>query len=121
MKIKIYLDVVIMIIIVPILSGVIFIIWLVMFFKMSSTKGLEKRLAERMNMIAKIQNDVIKNNKELYKETADISAEIRKDAIKTMAYAVKEGFEENDDIYCKHCGISIDSDSKFCKSCGRQQ
>ena len=23
--------------------------------------------------------------------------------------------------YCKHCGTSIDSDSTFCKKCGKEQ
>ena len=29
--------------------------------------------------------------------------------------------EEESDVYCKHCGASIDSDSTFCKACGRKQ
>ena len=45
-----------------------------------------------------------------------------KDAITTTTRAIKKGLtEEESDVYCKHCGTSIDSDSTFCKACGRKQ
>ena len=43
-----------------------------------------------------------------------------KDGIKTTVRAIKEGLTE-ENIYCKHCGSEIDSDSKFCKKCGKEQ
>ena len=43
------------------------------------------------------------------------------EGIKIKAGAVKEGFTGGDTMYCKHCGTSIDSDSRFCKSCGKAQ
>ena len=36
------------------------------------------------------------------------------------AEAVKDGFV-GDKILFKHCGASIDSDSKFCSKCGKEQ
>ena len=41
-----------------------------------------------------------------------------------MAKAIKEGFSEMENdpqMYCKHCGKSIDADSKFCNHCGKEQ
>ena len=73
-----------------------------------------------MSAVARAQNNVIKNNEEILKQTANKTANINKDAVKTMAHAIKEGFTE-ELIYCKHCGVAIDSDSKFCKSCGKEQ
>jgi len=85
-----------------------------------STKGLEKTLTNLGGAAARAQNNIINNNEDILKETANKTANINKDAVKTMAHAIKEGFTE-DVIYCKHCGALIDSDSKFCKSCGKEQ
>ena len=48
-------------------------------------------------------------------------AEIEKEGIKIKTSAFKEGMSGTKTIYCKHCGSRIDSDSKFCKSCGKRQ
>ena len=40
---------------------------------------------------------------------------------KEMAEGVKDGLTgENSEIYCKYCGNLIDSDSEFCKFCGKK-
>ena len=46
-----------------------------------------------------------------------------KEAIKTTASAMKDGFTDNTEptIYCKHCGGVIDADSRFCRFCGKEQ
>ena len=48
-------------------------------------------------------------------------ADASKEGVKITAKALKEGFTEEDSIHCKHCGEVIDSDSKFCKKCGKEQ
>ena len=62
-------------------------------------------------------------NKDDMADIASTNAEIHSDAVKTMANAVKEGFENADSptVYCKHCGEKIDADSRFCKACGKEQ
>ena len=40
---------------------------------------------------------------------------------KAVIEGLKEGFAGEETIYCKHCGEVIDADSKFCKSCGKEQ
>lgn len=107
----------------PILIGIgIFIAFLIFFiiFKATSRKELEKRMTSLGNMAVRVQNNLINNNEDILKESADKRANINKDAVRTVAHAIKEGFTE-DLIYCKHCGVAIDSDSKFCKSCGKEQ
>ncbi len=63
--------------------------------------------------------DIVDSNEELLKELSTKSANISKDAIEIKARAVKSGFTTGE-MFCKHCGTSIDSDSKFCKSCGKE-
>ena len=53
------------------------------------------------------------------KEIADTGAEIYSDAVTKTAKAIKEGIK--DTMFCKHCGAKIDSDSKFCNQCGKEQ
>ena len=76
---------------------------------------------EIAKMQAELEKDILEDNQEILKETANKKAHINKEAVKAMAGAVKEGFSENGAVFCKHCGASIDSDSKFCKKCGKEQ
>lgn len=38
----------------------------------------------------------------------------------TIAKEIKKGLKDYT-IYCKHCGAIVDSDSTFCKDCGKEQ
>jgi hypothetical protein len=59
-------------------------------------------------------------NQQSLTDIADTNAEIYDDAITHTAGAIKKGLTE-DKMYCKHCGAMIDSDSKFCSKCGKEQ
>lgn len=70
----------------------------------------------------KTAKGVIDENEDDIRHVVSKSADMSKDAITTATRAIKKGFtEEESDVYCKHCGASIDSDSAFCKACGRKQ
>lgn len=69
----------------------------------------------------KMQKKMLDDNAELIEEVSTKSAQLGRKSVKTTASAVKEGFTEGDDVYCKHCGESIDNDSTFCKKCGKKQ
>lgn len=70
----------------------------------------------------KTAKGVIDENEDDIRHVVNKSADISKDAITTTTRAIKKGFtEEEADVYCKHCGASIDSDSTFCKACGKKQ
>ena len=47
-------------------------------------------------------------------------ANTKKDSIEITARAIRDGLL-GEKMYCKHCGNSIDKDSKFCKVCGKEQ
>ena len=52
------------------------------------------------------------------KHAMDRSTDISSDSIKKVARAIKDGIK--DEMYCKHCGASVDSDSNYCKKCGKK-
>lgn len=58
-------------------------------------------------------------NKEDLKDIASTAVEIASEAITKTATAIKTGLD--DKMFCKHCGEKIDSDSKFCNKCGKEQ
>ena len=68
-----------------------------------------------------IKKDILEENQDTLKEIAETEANIEVGAIKKKAAAVKEGFTSNSEMFCKHCGVSIDSDSKYCNRCGKEQ
>lgn len=54
------------------------------------------------------------------KEISDELEYATHDSVRKQARAFSEGFNSSQ-IYCKHCGASIDSDSRFCNKCGKEQ
>lgn len=72
------------------------------------------------NISANAQNNIINQNEDILRNIATKNANINRDAIKTTASAIKEGFSSTNTMFCKHCGSSIDVDSKFCKVCGKE-
>ena len=66
-----------------------------------------------------IKKNILDKNEEVLRELKTRGANISKDSIEITAKAIKDGLTSTDNIYCKHCGASIDKDSKFCKECGK--
>ncbi len=71
-------------------------------------------------LMIKTQKHIINDNREDLKDIANTQADVSKDAVKTVASAVKDGLED-EKMFCKHCGKEIDKDSKFCQYCGKEQ
>lgn len=73
--------------------------------------------------ISRMQIETMKHiqeeNKQILTDIANNNADITENAITQTTRAIKDGF--NDTMYCKHCGEKIDSNSKFCKVCGKEQ
>lgn len=73
--------------------------------------------------IAKARTKIIRyiqeENKEDLSAIASNSAELMSDAVVTTASAFASGMKKT--MFCKHCGARIDSDSRFCSSCGKEQ
>ncbi len=86
-----------------------------------SKPDIEKMGTDAGNAAVNIKKNILDENEDVLKEMAEKEANIEKGAIKTKSKAVREGLLGEDTIYCKHCGNVIDADSKFCKSCGKEQ
>lgn len=72
------------------------------------------------NAFIKAQKNILDQNEATLRDIATRKANINKESIETTVRSIRKGFEKNL-IYCKYCGESIDSDSRFCKSCGKEQ
>ncbi|MBR6613715.1 MAG: zinc ribbon domain-containing protein [Clostridia bacterium] len=86
-----------------------------------TTGDMGERLKDLSKTAINVKKEILTENQDVLKEMAEMEAEIEKGAIRTKAQAVKEGFGTTATMYCKHCGTSIDSDSRFCKKCGKAQ
>ena len=100
-------------IIVPIFIGIVFVFVIAMFI---SPKFRGKMMSRQI----KAGKYMMEESKEDIKSISDNMAYATKDGIKTTVGAIKEGLK-GESIFCKHCGSSIDADSKFCKKCGKEQ
>ena len=74
---------------------------------------------EIAKMSVKSAKYIQQENKEDFKDIASNTAEIASEAITKTTTAIKNGLD--DKIFCKYCGEKIDSDSKFCNKCGKEQ
>jgi hypothetical protein len=55
------------------------------------------------NIGVNVQKNIIDQNEEKLKDIATKKAEISKEGVEITARAIKDGFTDNDTIYCKHC------------------
>ena len=80
------------------------------------TVGFAPEIAKaRAQTVRYIQEE----NKDDLTAIANNTAEIMSEAVATTASALSDGVKKT--MFCKHCGSRIDSDSKFCSSCGKEQ
>ena len=104
-----------------IIFGIIFVVGIIMFiFTMIifiSPKARGKWMARQY----KSMKYMVDESKDDIEHVNTTMANASKEGVKTTAKAIKEGFTEDEDIHCKHCGEIIDNDSKFCKKCGKEQ
>ena len=107
---------------IPIVAVLIFVVAvLVIIFTMVSAfspklrgKMLSKQIKAAKYMVEESKDDIeyISNN----------MADATKGGVETTVRAIKKGIvDDEEEIYCKHCGSRIDKDSKFCKNCGKEQ
>ncbi len=126
----------VMFFVVPIFILLVFVLVIAMFIspkfrgKMMSRqfKSMRYMLEDSKDDLAKmgstgveIKKQILDENEETLTDIAEKEANINSIGIKSAAKAVKDGLMDVDEIHCKHCGEKIDSDSKFCKICGKEQ
>jgi len=87
---------------------------------------LPRLLAARVATMQQLQQQNIHIIKELSQAAAEASANMQAAANAPSSIASTPREEPApvdtamDKMYCKHCGAQIDSDSKFCKACGKE-
>lgn len=122
------------IVIVPIVIGFTILLAIIMFgpvrkSMMSSMLKQQKELFDNhsdklegmMSSMLKTKKKILDNNADDIAYINQKEAELKSGGVRTTAKAVKEGLTGVESVFCKHCGASIDSDSKFCKKCGKEQ
>ncbi len=125
----------ILFIIVPILVGIVFIIVVAMLIspklrgkmmarQVKSMKYMLDESKEDLENMGKtainVKKNIVGDNEESLKEISEKEGDIAAIGIEKKVRAIKKGLLK-DEMYCKHCGASIDADSKFCKKCGKEQ
>lgn len=85
-----------------------------------SKEDLKDILSTSADIGIKAEKEILDNNEETMEDNVTRKANINKKGIEITTNAIKEGLTRSK-IYCKHCGKLIDEDSKFCKSCGKEQ
>lgn len=85
-----------------------------------SKDDLKDILSTSKSVEVNAEKEILDNNEEIMKDNVTRKANINKEGIEITAKAIKEGLTNNK-VYCKYCDKLIDSDSKYCKVCGREQ
>lgn len=78
-------------------------------------------LEEISNNIISVKKQILDNNEDKLKEMNFKEAQIEKEGLKVKLNTIREELLTPGNLFCKHCGQSIPSDSKFCKYCGKKQ
>ena len=97
-----------------ILVGAGFVFTIAMMF---SPKLRGKMMSKQVKSVKYMMDE---SKDEIHNISSDM-ADATKDGIRTTVSTIREGIKGEQTAYCKHCGASIDADSKFCKSCGKEQ
>lgn len=104
----------ILFIIVPIFIAIVFIF---IILQMVSPKFRGKLLSREVKSV----KYMIDESKDDIASISNDMADATKGGIETVTRAIKKGITDDEGIFCKYCGFKIDSDSKFCKNCGKEQ
>lgn len=81
---------------------------------------MTKVLGKMLKKSVKSVKEVVEDSKEDIKSMSTNMAEAQEKSIEIKARAIKKGLTENENNFCKHCGKTIDTDSKFCSKCGKE-
>ena len=104
----------ILFIIVPIFIALVFVFVII---STISPKFRGKMMSKQVKSVKYMMDE----SKDDIESISTNMANATKGRIETTARAIKKGFTDEENIYCKHCGNKIDVDSKFCKICGKGQ
>ena len=84
-----------------------------------SKEDLENIITNMGDISVSSTKNIINENEKELKDIVEKSSDLGSIAVEKTARAIKIGLEDNL-VYCKYCGKTIDSDSRFCKNCGKE-
>lgn len=84
-----------------------------------SKEDLENLITNMGDISINSTKNIIDGNENELKDIVEKSSDLGSIAVKKTARAIKNGLKGNM-VYCKYCGKVIDSDSRFCKNCGKE-
>lgn len=84
-----------------------------------SKEDLENLITNMGDISINSTKNIIDGNENELKDIVEKSSDLGSIAVEKTARAIKNGLKGNM-VYCKYCGKVIDSDSRFCKNCGKE-
>ncbi len=78
-------------------------------------------ISSAADAIIDAQDSIFDENGDKIDHIISRRSDIRKQEVASIARGIKDGLTNTESIFCKHCGATIDADSKFCKKCGQEQ
>ena len=105
-------------VVIPIVMVCLMIFVFILFFSPKlSNKFFSRQIKSMRNLVDETKDDV----EHISTTMAKASSEGKRIKARAITKGIKEGFSDEEIIYCKHCGEQIDADSTFCKKCGEKQ
>ena len=98
----------------------------------NSTGGMSNNLKDMVVNLTEMQKDMYEEHGESFKDLARMQGEVEAEKTRAKAQAVKDVFGNDakvdpsmftsttKKIACKNCGTLVDSDSMYCKVCGKR-
>jgi len=65
------------------------------------------------------KKNIIDNNEDKLRNITEKTSDLTSIMVEKTVRSIKDGLTDKGN-YCKYCGKMIDSDSKFCKNCGKK-
>ena len=103
----------VMFIIIGVVAVAIFVFSFLMIF---SPKIRGKMMSKHIKATKYMVDESKKDIESISTNLADATEE----GVEITARAIKKGFSDDNQAFCKHCGAKIDKDSKFCSKCGKE-
>ena len=84
-----------------------------------SKEDLENIISSMGDISVNSTNNIIDNNEDKLTNIVEKTSDLSSIAVEKTARAIKKGLTEKN-VYCKYCEKTIDTDSGFCKHCGKE-
>lgn len=97
------------------------------------TDTMGEDMKDMVGSLAELKKDIYEEHGDTFREVAGMEAGIEAEKVRAKAQAIKDVFSDNtvskpsyssepksNKVVCQNCGSLIDSDSMYCKICGKR-